>query len=152
VGRKEGFITGDSSSFSEATKLEGRVFFTGYVTDKMLKQYMDYADALVFPSLYEGFGLPPLEAMATGCPVIASNIASLREIFGDAVFYFDPYRADDIAAKILELINNRTLLEFMRKKGLAHARKFDWDSCINETCKVIDSLLPTTVNTTETFN
>ena len=141
VGKKEGFITSDTTSIFEAAKLQGRVSFTGYVTEEALKQYMAHADVFVFPSLYEGFGLPPLEAMAAGCPVIVSNTASLPEICGDAALYCDPYRPRDIADRIMELLGDNVLREVLIRKGREHARKFNWNACIKETCEVIDGLL-----------
>ncbi len=141
VGKKEGFITGDTASMFDAERLLGRVNFTGYVTDESLKQYMAHADAFVFPSLYEGFGLPPLEAMASGSPVIASNAASLPEICGDAALYCDPRRPEDIAARIRELLGNHALRDSLIRKGRAHARQFTWDACIARTCEVMRGLL-----------
>ncbi|MBY0579575.1 MAG: glycosyltransferase family 4 protein [Burkholderiales bacterium] len=141
LGKKEGFITGDRSSVLEAGKLRGRVHFTGRVEDVILKSYMAHADALVFPSFYEGFGLPPLEAMAAGCPVISSNVASLPEICGDAALYCDPYSTADIAGKIGLLMRDGSLRDELRVKGEARARQFTWNACITETCGVIDGLL-----------
>jgi glycosyltransferase involved in cell wall biosynthesis len=151
VGKKDGFITGDNSSTLEAGKLRGRVHFTGRVEDAVLKQYMAQADALVFPSLYEGFGLPPLEAMAAGCPVISSNAASLPEICGDAALYFDPDSPVDIATKIKLLIGDEVLRNELRAKGAAHARQFSWASCIKQTCRVIDGLLSLRDENNQTF-
>lgn len=141
VGKKEGFITGDSASMFEAGKFEGRVHFTGRVDDALLKRYVANADALVFPSLYEGFGLPPLEAMAAGCPVISSNAASLPEICGDAALYCDPYSPSDLAGKIKHLMGDKALRDEFREKGLVRARQFTWESCIRKTCEVVDGLL-----------
>ena len=125
----------------EAAKLKGRIYFTGYIDDELLKQYFVNADLLVLPSFYEGFGLPPLEAMACGCPVIVSNVASLPEVCGDAALYCDPCSYENIAENILRLINNESLKETLKRKGLEHARKFTWGNCALETCKVITKLL-----------
>jgi glycosyltransferase involved in cell wall biosynthesis len=141
AGKKDGFITGDRNVLMAAEKLQGRVLFTGYMNEVLLKQYVAQADALVFPSLYEGFGLPPLEAMAAGCPVIVSNVASIPEICGDAAMYCDSYKPRDIADKILEVIRNKQRREELIGLGLAHARYFTWDKCVKETCGVIDKLL-----------
>jgi len=142
VGKREGFITGDSAPALEAERLKGRVHFTGRVGDAILKQYVASADALVFPSFYEGFGLPPLEAMAAGCPVISSNAASLPEICGDAALFCDPYSPADIAGKIRLLLGDGALRDKLRAKGAIRARRFTWGKCISETCRVIDGLLP----------
>ena len=96
VGKKEGFINGENSISEFIKGFENRIIFTGYVSDEKLMQYVAQADAMVFPSLYEGFGLPPLEALATGTPVLASNAASIPEVCGDNVTYFDPYSIQSI--------------------------------------------------------
>ena len=141
AGRKDGFITGDTNALMAAEELQGRVQFTGYLDEVMLKQYVAQADILVFPSLYEGFGFPPLEAMAAGCPVIVSNAASMPEICSDAAMYCDPYKPRDIACKILEVIRNKKMREDLICAGRAHVRHFTWEKCVKETCDVIDKLL-----------
>jgi glycosyltransferase involved in cell wall biosynthesis len=141
VGKKEGFITGDEVVANEAARLGSRVQFTGYVNDESLRKYFAHAEALIFPSLYEGFGLPPLEAMAAGCPVLVSDAASLPEICGDAAVYFDPRRSEDIAEKMLEVLSNETLRETLRQRGYSHARAFTWGKCVSQTCDVMRALL-----------
>jgi len=141
VGKKEGFITGDKKLFDKASEFGNRVKFTGYVTDEVLKQYYVHAACFVFPSFYEGFGLPPLEAMAVGCPVIVSNVASLPEVCGDAALYCDPYNPEDIAEKIKLLIENPSLQEELRQKGLERAKLFTWEKCAKETMAVIEEVL-----------
>lgn len=141
IGKKEGFITGDNVVFHRASSLGNRVRFAGYVKDDVLRQYFVHADALVFPSLYEGFGLPPIEAMACGCPVIVSNAASLPEVCGDAALYCDPYSPEDIANKIQLLMNDANLRESLRQKGLERAKQFTWEKCARETFAVIEKVL-----------
>ena len=141
VGKKEGFITGDQLALEKASKIDGRVLFTGHVDDELLKQYFLHADMLIFPSLYEGFGLPPLEAMACGCPVIVSSSASLPEVCGDAAIYCDPNNTNDIAEKILLVINDPGLKEKLRRKGIEHASRFSWENCAEETCGVIEKVI-----------
>lgn len=141
VGKKEGFITGDHSVVSEALKLDGRVYFTGRITDDKLKQYMAHAALFVFPSLYEGFGLPPLEAMAVGCPVVVSNTASLPEVCGDAAVYCNPYEPRDIANRILNVLGSEAVRLDLTRRGLEKARQFTWSACIQRTCEVIERLL-----------
>ena len=104
----------------------------GYVSDAELRALYEHAAAFVHPSLFEGFGLPPLEAMALGCPVISSNAASLPEVCGDAAVYFDPANLDEMQAAIEEVMSNDMLREEMRSKGFRQAAKFDWDRCANE--------------------
>lgn len=141
IGKKEGFITGDQEVIKYAERLADRIKFTGFVDNQILKQYIANADALVFPSLYEGFGLPPLEAMACGCPLIVSNVSSLPEVCGDAALYIDPYSSEDIAEKIKLLLSDDKLREELRRKGLERAKMFSWEKCAEETIKVIEEVL-----------
>lgn len=141
IGKKEGFITGDQEVIKYAEKLQDRIKFTGFVDNETLQGYIANAQALVFPSLYEGFGLPPLEAMACGCPVIVSNVASLPEVCGDAALYVDPYSPEDIAEKIKLLLSDDKLREELRRKGLERATMFSWEKCAQETIKVIEEVL-----------
>jgi glycosyltransferase involved in cell wall biosynthesis len=96
----------------------------GHVPADVLVDLYRTAACLVFPSLYEGFGLPPLEAMACGCPVAVSNITSLPEVCGDAAEYFDPFSSEDIAAAIVRALDGRLV-----DRGLARAAAFTWDAC-----------------------
>ena len=141
VGKKEGFVTGDWQAISKAEGLKRRVTMTGYLDDSALQQYYTHADVFVFPSLYEGFGFPPLEAMACGCPVIVSNVASLPEVCGDAALYCDPRLPKDIAEKIQRVLSDQELKMEMIAKGRRQAAKFSWDKCAHETCAVIKELL-----------
>ncbi|MED3664722.1 glycosyltransferase family 1 protein [Geobacillus stearothermophilus] len=141
IGKKEGFITGDQEVIKYAERLGDRIKFTGFVDNETLKRYIANAHALVFPSLYEGFGLPPLEAMACGCPVIVSNVASLPEVCGDAALYIDPYSPEDIAEKIKLLLSDDKLRKELRRKGLERAKMFSWEKCAKETLEVIEEVL-----------
>ena len=108
----------------ERARLPEGVESRGHVSaDELLDLYRSAA-CLVFPSLYEGFGLPPLEAMACGCPVAASNATSLPEVCGDAAEYFDPLSTEDMAAAIVRALDSRLV-----ERGLAHAAGFTWDAC-----------------------
>jgi glycosyltransferase involved in cell wall biosynthesis len=93
--------------------------------DELIDLYRT-AQALVFPSLYEGFGLPPLEAMACGCPVAVSRVGALPEICGEAARYFDPNEPEDIASATLDVLNDP---DDLVERGLARARSFTWDEC-----------------------
>jgi len=110
-----------------------RVKKIGYVTDEELKALYQRAIALVFPSVYEGFGLPPLEAMACGCPVIVSNTSSLPEICGNAALYFDPYQPQDLMEKINYIINTPQLRNELRERGFVQAQKYNWHTTANLT-------------------
>ena len=119
-------LTG-GGDFSDAP--EG-VEVRGHVSAAELRDLMQRASALVFPSLYEGFGLPPLEAMACGCPVASSNAASLPEVTGGAAALFDPYDPEAIAAAILEVVNDPAPWV---ERGLARAQQFSWDATARAT-------------------
>jgi glycosyltransferase involved in cell wall biosynthesis len=143
VGQREGFITGDQLIGAKAVALGKRVQFTGYVEDKLLRQYFAHADVLVLPSLYEGFGLPPLEAMACGCPAVVASAAALPEICGGAALYCNPYSPRDIADKIRQLVNDPNLREDLRRKGVERAKQFTWNKCAEQTADVIELVVDT---------
>jgi glycosyltransferase involved in cell wall biosynthesis len=130
VGKKDGFITGDDniSSLIKKCNLENRVFFTGYVDDDDIPTIYNLSKVFVFPSLYEGFGIPPLEAQACGCPVVCSNVASLPEVGGvDSVLYCDPYDVNDIREKIELVLNDEALQNDLRIKGFENIKRFSWE-------------------------
>lgn len=137
VGKREGFISGDDNLADYARDAGDRVVFTGYVSDDLLRQYVAHATALVFPSLYEGFGLPPLEAMAAGCPVLASNAASIPEVCGDAALYCDARNPDDLAAGVLRIARDVVFRGTLRQAGRQRARMFSWDTCADETVRLM---------------
>ncbi len=141
VGRREGFITGDPRVERLAAALGERVHFTGLLTDAEVHAHVAHAEALLLPSLYEGFGLPALEAMACGCPVIVSHTASLPEVCGEAALYCDPLEAGNIADKMRLLLREDTLREELIEKGRERARRFQWDRCAQETGEVLEELL-----------
>ena len=110
----------------QANGSAGRLRRLGYVTDGELRALYENATCLVCPSLYEGFGLPPLEAMACGCPVIASTAASLPEVCGDAALYCDPHDPQDIAHKIERMLREPELRVELRKRALLRSQQFRW--------------------------
>lgn len=115
-----------------------KVTWAGFVTDRELKALYENAAMLVFPSLYEGFGLPPLEAMYCGCPVIVSNEASLPEVCAGAALYCNATSVDDIAAKISQMLGDENLRARYRELGLSHARKYRWDRAAAELLDVLN--------------
>lgn len=110
----------------------------GFVSDQDLVNYMASAQAFVYPSLYEGFGLPILEAFYHKVPVACSNSSSMPEVAGDAAVYFDPLSEEEMAKAIIEAIKNKTKLVNLGKKQLA---KFSWDKCVQQTLEVYKSIL-----------
>jgi glycosyltransferase involved in cell wall biosynthesis len=125
------------SSLPRAASAAKHIVWAGYVSDGELKALYENAACFVFPSLYEGFGLPPLEAMYCGCPVIASREASLPEVCGDAALYCDAHDAADIAAKIVELMGDVEQRRAMREKGRAHAQQYRWDTSASRLLQVL---------------
>ncbi|KGS24019.1 glycosyl transferases group 1 family protein [Burkholderia pseudomallei MSHR4378] len=118
----------------------GNVTWAGYVSDGELKALYENAGCFVFPSLYEGFGLPPLEAMYCGCPVIVSREASLPEACGDAALYCDAHDAIDIAATIAQLMGDAELRRELREKGRARASRYRWDAAAKQLIGVLRAL------------
>ncbi len=117
------------------------VIFPGYVSDAQLEIFYQEARAYVFPSLYEGFGLPPLEAMARNCPVASSDRSSLPEILGDAAVYFNPEDRDDMADKIKRLLDDEGFRESLIAAGLKQVKKYSWWECANKTLDVYKKVL-----------
>ncbi|WP_273831882.1 glycosyltransferase family 4 protein [Guptibacillus sedimenti] len=123
----------DPKVFSQdGIDLPDNVIHLGYVSDSELKALYRGAFCFVYPSFYEGFGLPPLEAMTVGCPIILSNRASLPEVGGKAVLYCDPDKPKDIADEIQKLLSDRNLRNDLVEKGLEQASKFSWENCAKE--------------------
>lgn len=116
--------------------LKKHVIFTGYIPDHDLSAIYSGALAFIYPSLYEGFGLPPLEAMQCGTPVITSNTSSLPEVVGDAGIMINPTNRDDLCQAMLDLINNKSLRNDLTQKGIARAKQFSWSKCAKKTIKI----------------
>jgi glycosyltransferase involved in cell wall biosynthesis len=114
-------------------KLHKHVRFLGYLPDDTLAVLYRLAQVFVFPSLYEGFGLPPLEAMACGTPVVTSNVSSLPEVTGDAAVLVDPYEVESIADGMERVLTNPELCAELRQKGIARAREFSWEQSVART-------------------
>lgn len=117
-------------------EVRGGAKWTGAHTDEQLKQAYQEATLLVYPSLYEGFGLPPVEAMACGCPVVCSQAGSLPEICGDAAEYFDPLSEEEMAAKIGLVLDSPSRQEELRTRGIARAGMFSWSKMAEETADI----------------
>lgn len=117
------------------------VVFTGFVSDGELRWLYKNCRAYVFPSLSEGFGLPGLEAMIHGAPVVSSDTTCLPEVHGRAAHYFDPLSIDDMASKIAEVLENNKLRGELIEKGSTHARKYSWDKTARETLSIYDQVL-----------
>jgi glycosyltransferase involved in cell wall biosynthesis len=141
LGKNEGFLSGDTGVRAAADRLAPRVQLLGDLPQEPLRRYVSHAEALVLPSLYEGFGLPPLEAMACGCPAIVSNVASLPEVCGDAAVYFNPLEPESIAEAIVRVLEEPGLREALRGRGLERARRFTWETSARKTLATLERAL-----------
>jgi len=121
--------------------LQSHVVLTGYVADNDIGAFYSAAEAFVFPSLYEGFGLPPLEAMAAGTPVISSNASVMPEVLGDAAIYFDPENIEDIAAKMHNLATSYHLKNSLKEKGLKQVKKYSFSKMAKQTYELYQEVL-----------
>lgn len=107
--------------------------FTGFVEDEELNWLYQNTSAYVFASLSEGFGLPGLEAMIQGAPVVSSNATCLPEVYGDAAHYFNPLDTDDMAEKINDVLTNPSLRQKLIQNGKVQAKKYSWEKMAKET-------------------
>ena len=122
--------------------LQEKVHFTGYINDRVLFPALySAATAFVFPSWYEGFGLPVLEAMACGCPVIVSNTTSMPEVGGDAALYAAPEDTDGWAKLLEQVSGDDVLRQTMSQKGFERSKRFSWQRCAEETLECYRSVL-----------
>jgi glycosyltransferase involved in cell wall biosynthesis len=135
---KRGWLYGETLSAARRHNRGGDIHFAGYVPESDLPAL--YTDALcfVYPSYFEGFGLPPLEAMQCGAPVIAGNRTSLPEVIGEAGLLFDPFEREALAAAIGRLIDDRGLRDELRSRGLERARLFSWRETARLTLEVYE--------------
>lgn len=138
IGQSEGLITGESAEFFDQVRAAAeRIHLAGFVSHDELLSLVGHATALVMPSLYEGFGLPPLEAMAAGVPVAVARSASLPEVCGDAALYFEPLEVQDIADKLVAITSDIALQQRLKEQGFARSRLFTWDSCSRQTANIL---------------
>jgi glycosyltransferase involved in cell wall biosynthesis len=120
-------------SWLKSEGLRDRVQYLGYVSDDDLVALYNLADVFVYPSIYEGFGLPVLEAMSCGAPVITSNVTSLPEIAGDAALLVDPRNTRELAEALKRILREPALREEMVERGFQQIRKFSWRTAAEET-------------------
>jgi glycosyltransferase involved in cell wall biosynthesis len=134
-----GLNKGGSNVFRAVSidRIPSNVFFTGYVEDADLPALYSGANLFVYPSLYEGFGLPPIEAMACGTPVVTSQGTSLSEVVGSAAVLADPQDSESIADAILRVAQSDSLRADLRQAGIARARCFTWDNATEQTWRIL---------------
>jgi glycosyltransferase involved in cell wall biosynthesis len=121
--------------------LTDRVRHAGRASDGALSRLYQSSVALVYPSLYEGFGIPPLEAMACGTAVIAANVASIPEVVGDAALLFDPYSTEDLAAQLTRILDSASLRDRLVHLGHQRVQMFTWAQTIDQTWKAYSDLV-----------
>jgi len=140
-------IVGDVSGQKELQQLvkhrgvEKHTMFTGVVSDECLVSLYQHASVFVFPSLYEGFGLPILEAMACGCPVISSKTSSLPEVVGEAGMMVDPLNITEIVEAMVQVLTDPNLVRTMRNLGLVQAQQFSWDKTARATVALYEKVV-----------
>jgi glycosyltransferase involved in cell wall biosynthesis len=118
----------DGAIFAQAVAQSPRLLPVGYVSDGELKALYEHAACFVFPSFYEGFGIPPLEAMASGCAVLASTAPAVREVCGDAALYFDPHQPAELAERLREFFADPALRARLVQRGRARAAHYSWEA------------------------
>lgn len=139
IAGSKGWLSDEIYALPKKLGIEEKVKFLGRVADKDLPALYSGAIALTFPSLFEGFGLPIIEAQACGCPVLTSNISSMPEVAGKGAILVDPYSVDDIVVG-LKKMEDRALRMELIKKGLENIKRFSWEKCARETLKVLENI------------
>jgi glycosyltransferase involved in cell wall biosynthesis len=126
--------------YKKLIQANNNIHFTGYLSDDELIRLYKNAILFIYPSFYEGFGIPPLEAMALGCPAIVSKTTSLPEVFGNAAYYIDPYDINDIANAIMEVSRNMNLRSDLISKGYERVKLFSWEKSASKIMELIIGL------------
>src|SRR5215813_7359584 len=142
IAGAKGWLHGEIAQLVSALGIERQVKFLGYVQESDLRVLYSATKLFVYPSLYEGFGLPPLEAMACGAPVITSNTSSLPEVVGDAAILIDPNDSGSLYQAMWRVMNDADLRMRMRQHSVEHAREFSWQRAALETLAVYQELCP----------
>ncbi|MFO0704294.1 MAG: glycosyltransferase family 1 protein [Patescibacteria group bacterium] len=137
IAGKKGWMYDEIFSLAKKLKIDHVVHFLGYVTERDKAYLLNKALCLAFPSLYEGFGLPILEAFSAGCPVVCSNTSSMPEVAGDAALYFDPKNPNDILDKLRSVEANLPLRHSLIEAGEKRVMNFSWETCAKKTIETI---------------
>lgn len=137
----QGWLMDDFQGVIRAKGLEGQICLAGYLEDEDLSALYSTCRVFIYPSVYEGFGLPPLEAMACGAPVIASRIAAIQETLERSARLVDPLNVDELAQALVEMLSDEQMREYYARAGAERAKKFTWEQTALETLKVYREVL-----------
>jgi len=148
----KGWLYEETQSLVEELKLEKKVRFLGRVSDLEMVSLYSLADVFAFPSFVEGFGVPPLEAMACGAPVITSNTSSLPEAVGDAALLIDPYNTGELSGAITRILENKQLQEELRQKGYERVKEYTWLASAQKMLSVYQKLYEGATNFSDEKN
>lgn len=124
----------------EIEKNNDKIKFLGRVDDKYLVKLYSNAICFVYPSLYEGFGIPPLEAQACGCPIVISNIPVFKEVYGGSALYFNPLSIDDMVEKIVKIVKDEEFRQKLKEKGFINTKKYSWGSSAKQFFEVLKKI------------
>ena len=137
-----GFSGWKNSEIMDIIRREGEnIIYLGYLSNLELAYLYNLASAFIYASLYEGFGIPPLEAMACGTPVIVSRSSSLPEVCGDAAYYVDPLSVDSISEGMYKIFSDSEIKEDLVRRGFAHAKSFSWDKSAQSHLSLFNEVL-----------
>ncbi len=137
IAGTNGWLYKDILKTAQESKYSRDIIFTGFIEDKDKPYLYNLAELFVYPSFFEGFGFPPLEAMACGLPTIVSHTSSLPEVVGQGALMIDPYNIDELAWAMEMALTDSNLKERLIKKGIVQAKKFSWSKCARETLKTL---------------
>lgn len=140
IAGKPGWLYQDVYKLASKCQARRDIIFTGFIKDQDKPYLYNLAEVFVYPSFYEGFGFPPLEAMASGVPVVTSNISSLPEVVGEGGLLVDPYNINEVTTALELLLADSSLREYFQKKGLAQARKFNWQKTARQTLNFFEQI------------
>ncbi len=141
IGGAKGWLYAEIFRLVTELGLEKITHFPGYINEEELPLWYNSAGCFVYPSLYEGFGLPPLEAMACGCPVITSNTSSLPEVVGEGGITIDPADVPGLSTALSRLLFEKSELDFYRERGLRQAKKFSWLETARQTLEIYRGII-----------
>lgn len=139
VGKKDYFYA-RLSALAKDSRQENSIIFPGFVPDNDLISFYKLSEAYVFPSFFEGFGLPPLEAMQHSCPVVSSNETCLPEVLGKAAIYFNPHNTKEMVKQIIRILQDTELQFELKEKGLRQVEKYSWQTCAKETLSIYNQI------------